>query len=139
MRRRVFMQALAAATCFAADSQTSIVRGKLTVREGKPSSVETPEHQSIELEGDESSAKVLGDRRLNGFEIEAKGKFSTPGRFTLNPSHLRPLLVRDKKGDLKLVTYWCEICSIRSFTPGPCACCQRNTEVDLRDPERPEA
>ena len=133
------MQTLAAATAFAADSSAVIVRGKLTVRQGKPSLVETPDNQSIELEGDESTAKVLADRRLNGFEIEAKGKFSAPGRFTVNPSHLRPLLVRDKNGQLKLATYWCEICSIRAFTPGPCACCQRNTDLDLRDPEQPEA
>ena len=129
---------MAAASAFAADSQIVTMRGKLTVREGKPSSVETPEHQSIELEGDEPTGKVLGDKRLNGFEIEARGKFSAPGRFTLSAAHLRPLLVRDKNGQMKLVTYWCEICSIRAFTPGPCACCQRYTELDLRDPEHPD-
>jgi hypothetical protein len=131
------MQAMAAATCFAADSQTTSVRGKLIVREGNPSAVETPEHQTIELDGDEPTKKVLGDARLNGFEIQAQGKFSTPVRFSLSLAHLRPLLVRDK-GQWKLVTYWCEICSIRAFTPGPCACCQRNTELDLRDPEHPD-
>src|SRR5262245_45012873 len=77
MRRRLFLQAMAAAsTAFAADSQVVIVRGKLSVREGRPSSVTTPENQSIELDGDEPTQKVLSDRRLNGYEIEAKGKFS---------------------------------------------------------------
>jgi len=91
----------------------------------------------VKLDGDEPTKKVLGDARLNGFEIQAQGKFSTPVRFSLSLAHLRPLLVRDK-GQWKLVTYWCEICSIRAFTPGPCACCQRNTELDLRDPEHPD-
>ena len=31
------------------------------------------------------------------------------------------------------VYYWCDVCTIRGFTPGPCACCQ--AEVELR--ERP--
>ena len=88
MRRRLFLQAMAAATAFAADSQIATVRGKLMVREGKPSTVETPESESIALDGDEPTQKVLNDRRLNGFEIEAKGKFSAPGRFTLSAAHL---------------------------------------------------
>ena len=51
MRRRLFLQAMAAATAFAADAQTTVVRGKLVVREGK-SSVVTPDNQTIELDGE---------------------------------------------------------------------------------------
>jgi len=40
-------------------------------------------------------------------------------------------------GKLKLVTYWCDICAIRAYTPGPCVCCQRETTLDLRDPDQP--
>jgi len=119
----------------AADTGESVtVRGKLTVREGKPASVETPDHKTVQLDGDDSTLKVLADDRLNGFEIQAKGKFTAPGRFTIVPIHARSLLVQEK-GRLKLVTYWCDICAIRAFTPGPCACCQRETTLDLRDPE----
>jgi hypothetical protein len=122
----------------AADTGESVtLRGKLTVREGQPSSVETPEHQTVRLAGDESTLKVLADGRLNGFEIQAKGKFTAPGRFTIDPIHTRSLLVQEK-GRLKMVTYWCDICAIRAFTPGPCACCQRETTLDLRDPEHPD-
>lgn len=138
MRRRLFLQAMAAATCLAAESDSGVLRGKLVVREGKPTTALTPDGQSIDLDADEPSQKVLGDKRLNGFEFEARGKFATPSRFTLNPAHTRPLLVRDK-GELRLVTYWCEICSIRAYTPGPCACCQRYTDLDLRDPQHPSA
>jgi hypothetical protein len=46
----------------------------------------------------------------------------------------RAVLVR-QGGRLKYVTYWCEVCSIRSYAPGPCWCCQRETTLDLRDPD----
>jgi hypothetical protein len=36
-----------------------------------------------------------------------------------------------------MVTYWCEVCAIRTYTPGECMCCQENTELDLRDPDLP--
>jgi len=123
---------------FAADTHDSVtLRGKLIVREGKPTAIEAPDHKMIQLTGDDSMLKVLADIRLNGFEIQAKGKFTAPDRFTLNPAHTRSLLVH-KDGGLKMVTYWCDICSIRAYTPGPCACCQRETAVDLRDPDHPE-
>ena len=126
------------AFCFAADTAEQItLRGKLIVREGKPTAVETPDHKTVELDGDESTRKVLADGRLNGFEIQTKGKLTAPGRFTINPLHTRSMLVHEK-GGLKMITYWCDICAIRSYTPGPCACCQRETTVDLRDPDHPE-
>jgi hypothetical protein len=133
----MFLHALAAATCLAAENQAPAVRGKLVVREGKSPAVETPMSPNIELDGDEPTLQVLNDRRLHGMEIQARGKFAAPGRFTVSAAHLRPVLVNEK-GQWKLPTYWCDICSIRAYTPGPCACCQRNTDLDLRDPENPE-
>jgi hypothetical protein len=132
---RLWFSILALVFCLAADTPDSAtVRGKLTVREGKPATVETSDGKTVQLDGDDSTLKLLADSRLNGFEIQAKGKFTAPGRFTVNPIHTRALLVQEK-GRLKMVTYWCDICSIRSFTPGPCACCQRETTLDLRDPD----
>jgi hypothetical protein len=123
-----------AALCVAADSKQSVlVRGKLIVREGQPTVMETAEHKSIKLEGDDGTLKVLGDPRVNGFEAQAKGRFAAPDRFVIDPPHTHPLLVR-KDGHLKLVSYWCDICTIRSYTPGPCACCQKDTTLDLIDP-----
>ena len=110
------------------------LRGKLVLRDGKPPVVETAEHKLVTLDGDEPTRKVLGDLRLNGFEVEAKGRFTAPDRFLIDPIHTRALLVR-QGGKLRMVTYWCDICSIRSFTPGPCVCCQRETTLDLRDPD----
>jgi hypothetical protein len=123
-----------AALCVAADSKQSVlVRGKLIVREGQPTVMETTEHKSIKLEGDDGTLKVLADPRVNGFEAQAKGRFAAPDRFVIDPPHTHPLLVR-KDGHLKLVSYWCDICTIRSYTPGPCACCQKDTTLDLIDP-----
>jgi hypothetical protein len=129
---------LAALACLiAAEPQQSVsVRGKLTVHEGAPASVETPDHKLVTLDGDAVTRKVLSDERLNGFAIEARGHFTAPDRFAIDPSHTHSLLVR-QNGRLKLVSYWCNICSIRAYTPGPCVCCQRETTLDLLDPDKP--
>jgi hypothetical protein len=111
------------------------MRGKLIVHDGQPAEVETAEHKIVKLDGDESTRKVLGDSRLNGFQVEAHGHFTAPDRFLIDPIHTHALLVR-QDGELKLVTYWCNICSIRAYTPGPCVCCQRETTLDLRDPDQ---
>jgi hypothetical protein len=123
-----------ASSLFAADLRPgAAVRGKLSVREGKPASLETAEHKIITLEGDDTTSKLLGDGRLNGFEVEARGRFIAPDRFRIDPSHTHSLMVR-QDGRLKLITYWCDVCSIRAYTPGPCVCCQKETTLDLRDP-----
>ena len=122
-----------AAACLAADTHQHVtVRGKLIVREGQPTAVETAEHKTIPLDGDENTRKVLGDGRLNGFEIQVKGHFEGE-RFVVGPMHQHSMLVQ-KDGHLKMVTYWCEVCSIRSYTPGLCVCCREETALDLRDP-----
>src|ERR1044072_7612039 len=115
-------------------SKSTVLEGRLKVQQGKAPVVETKDHQSIILEGDETATKVLNDARLNGYEVQARGHMSGQYRFVVDPSHNHSLLVRDK-GKLKLVSYWYDICSIRSFTPGPCVCCQRETALDLLDPD----
>jgi hypothetical protein len=135
MRFCLCLLVLVVVSAFAADSPAGeAVRGKLVLRDGKPPALETAEHKLVALDGDEPTRKVLGDRRLNGFEIEAKGRFTAPDRFLIDPIHTRALLVR-QDGKLRMITYWCDTCSIRSFTPGPCVCCQRETTLDLRDPD----
>ena len=124
-----------AALAYAADPQSTTLRGKLTVEEGRPATLETPDHQRIQLDGDPPTRKVLGDTRLNGFDIQVKGHYTAPGRFQLDGMHTHSLLV-NRDGHLKLVTYWCDVCSIRAYTPGPCVCCQQETVLDLRDPDK---
>jgi hypothetical protein len=137
MRFCLCLLALTAISALAADSHPGeTLRGKLVLSDGKPPAVETAEHKRVILDGDEPTRKVLGDRRVNGFEVEAKGRFTAPDRFLIDPIHTHSLLVR-QGGKLKMITYWCDTCSIRSFTPGPCVCCQRETTLDLRDPDEP--
>jgi hypothetical protein len=114
--------------------QSETLRGTLHVPDSGPATVATADHRAVALDGDEPTRRVLADRRLNGFSIEAKGHFTSADRFLLDPSHLRSLLVR-QDGKLKLITYFCDVCNIRAYIPGPCACCQRETVLELRDPD----
>ena len=112
------------------------VSGKLTQRPGQPPAVETAAHKLVTLEGDEGAMKVLNDKRLNGTELEATGHFTAPDRFVLDPNHAQTVLAR-KDGKLKMISYWCDVCSIRTYEPGPCWCCQAETVLQLRDPDAP--
>jgi len=128
----------AAALCLAADSKQSVtVRGKLVVKDGQTAVLETADHKTIKLDGDNNTLKVLGDTRLNGFQAQAKGHFEAPDRFMIDPPHTKPLLV-EKDGHLKLISYWCDVCTVRASTPGPCVCCQKETALDLIDPDHEE-
>ena len=119
----------------AADKLASeTVRGKLIVREGKPTVIQTPEGRQIQVDGDTPTHKILNDTRVNGFEVQARGHFTSADRFQIDPQHTHALLVHDH-GSLKMITYWCDVCSIRAYAPGPCVCCQKETTLDLRDPD----
>ena len=139
MRFCVFLFAILGAALWAADGPIApapaTVHGKLIVHEGQPAQVQTA-GGLVRLDGDDDTRKILGDARLNGFQVEARGHFTAPGQFLIDPIHTHSFLVR-QGGKLKLVTYWCDICSIRAYTPGPCVCCQRETTLDLRDPDQP--
>lgn len=108
------------------------LRGKLVVRSGEAPMLETAEHKRIGLDGDTPTRKVLHDPRVNGFEVEATGHFTGPDKFLIDPQHTRALVVRED-GKAKMITYWCDVCYIRAYAPGPCVCCQKDTDLDLRD------
>jgi hypothetical protein len=120
---------------FAAVPPPEILRGKLTIHEGRPASLETADHKTVLLDGDETTSSVLTDSRLDGFDVQARGHFTSPGHFLIDPSHTHSLLVR-KDGHLKLITYFCGLCNIRAYTPGPCVCCQQETTLDLVDEDK---
>src|SRR4051794_7555385 len=108
----------AAALCLAAEAdihQGVTVRGKLIVEEGKPTVIETSDGRRMRLDGDNPTRKVLSDSRLNGFEVQARGHLTAPDQFTIDPMHTHGFMV-DRGGHLKMVTYWCEVCSIRAYT-----------------------
>jgi hypothetical protein len=137
MKLSLCLLAFAGALLAADNIKTETLRGKLIIQADKPPVVETADHGRVLLDGDVPTIKVLHDERINGFEMQARGHFTAPGRFTIDPQHTRALLVHDvhDHGRAKMVTYWCEVCGIRAYTPGPCVCCQAETELDLRDPD----
>ena len=57
------------------------------------------------------------------------------GVFEINPIYLAALYAY-KDGARKRVTYWCDVCAIRTYSPGPCWCCREETALDLRDPDK---
>ena len=134
MRPWLPLLALLAVASLAAAAGSVSVRGKLVQQPGKPPAVETRDGKRIALDGDEPTRGVLNDKRLAGFDLEAKGRFTAPGRFQVDPIHTRAMFVF-KDGKARLITYWCDTCSIRTYTPGLCWCCQEETTLDLRDPE----
>ena len=132
MRVCVWLLVCALLPCLGETPQSETVRGKLKNQDGGAPALETAGHQTIRLEGDQATTGVIRDQRLDGAEIEAKGRFIAPDKFLIDPIHTKAILVH-RDGHLKLVTYWCDVCSIRTYTPGPCWCCRRETTLDLRD------
>jgi hypothetical protein len=118
----------------AAEPKTETIEGKLIVHAGAPALLETAEHRTIELDGDAPMQKVLHDDRLNDMTVHAAGHFTAPGKFLLDPQEKHGLLVH-KGGTVRAITYWCKVCNLRSYTPGPCVCCGGDTDLDLHEPE----
>lgn len=116
----------------AAEPKTVTIEGKLLIRAGAPAVLEIAPNQSIELDGDAPTRKVLHDERVSSMQAQVTGHYTARAKFLIDPQHKRALLVR-KDGKLKMITYWCEVCGIRAYTPGPCVCCQGETDLDLRD------
>ena len=133
---RVCLCWLAIVVCgFAGDPiKSDTLRGKLIVRAGEPAAIETADHRRVLLDGDQPTRKVLHDERVNGFEVEAHGHFTAPDRFLIDKQHTHSLLVQHD-GQLQMITYWCDVCGIRAYAPGPCVCCQEETTLELRDPD----
>jgi hypothetical protein len=133
MRFCLCILALAAFSASAASAYGEMLRGRLVVNAGKPAVIETADQRQVRLDGDEDTRKVLQDPRLNGFEIEAQGRFTAPGQFLIDPIHTRAMMAH-QDGKLKMITYFCDVCNIRTNVPGSCVCCQRETTLELRDP-----
>jgi len=112
------------------------VRGKLLPGGAGPSFVELSSGKRIQLAGDRETLKVLADPRLKGVELEAHGRFTDSGRFEVGHIHARNLFVI-QDGKKLMISYWCDVCSIRTYSPGTCMCCQEETALDLRESIEP--
>lgn len=106
--------------------------GKLVQPENGPAYLAIESGKKVALTGDEPTQAVLRDKRLAGMRLEALGHYAAPDRFEVDPIHTRALFVH-KDGKRMQVTYWCDVCYIRTFSPGKCWCCQKETDLDLRE------
>jgi len=124
--------ALAPAVFASAETGTAL-RGKLTKVPGDLPALQTAEGKLVPLTGDADTVGVLGDARLAQADFEVIGK-QDGEKFTINPIYTAALFAY-KNGKRLRVTYWCDVCSIRTYTPGLCWCCREETALDLRDPD----
>ncbi len=133
MTRRIFPAfTLLAAVLLRAESQPASLRGKLTQPPGKPPRLTLPSGVEVLLEGDDQTTGVLRDGRLSNADFEVRGKYTPSGSFRILPIYKGAMFVH-KDGKRLFVTYWCEVCSIRTYTPGKCWCCQDETALDLKE------
>lgn len=132
-REFLFSLALCGLPAFGADPAPASVRGKLV--DGP--AIVTKEGKRIELTGDEATMGVLRDQRVLGVadDFEADGHFTGANKFAINPIHTRSLFTYHN-GKKQMITYWCDVCYIRTYTPGKCWCCQEQTKLDLIDPDK---
>ena len=131
-RRTILFAAWAARSVFGQiPEQRSLIRGRLTQINGQAQL--QVDGRMFHVSGDSPTDKILHDERLNGRVFEVKGHVSEPGGFAINPIETRPMVVIDGAKRSR-VTYYCDVCSIRTYSPGPCMCCQAETRLDLIDP-----
>jgi len=130
-RRTILFAAWASPFCFGQLKAESVLSGRLV--QGGKTALLTLEGKTIGVAGDEPTDKILHDARLNGRVFEAKGRWSGAGAFTIDPIETRSLVVLEGAKRSR-VTYYCDVCSIRTYSPGPCMCCQAETRLDLIDP-----
>ncbi len=115
-------------------SGRDVLRGKLGAgKKGHPVLLLSG-GRSVRLEADIDSTGVLTDSRLLGDDFEVLGKRVNEGLFRVDPIQTTAIFVY-RDGKKWLITYWCDVCYIRTYTPGKCACCQKETDLDLRDPD----
>lgn len=129
MLRRTLLALPFAAIARAAAFQS--LTGKLVRRDGQPPLLEVS-GRLIPLEGEPETMQVLEDSRLNGAELELIGRESA-NRFTVGPFYESKSMLVRRGGKRYTISYWCEICSIRTYTPGKCMCCREETELSLQE------
>jgi hypothetical protein len=134
MERRRFLMFLpvSAALLRAAEN---VARGKLTKAPTGEPALQASDGKLILLSGDPDTVGVLKDERLSNADFEVVGQTTPAGRFDINPIHKRALFSY-KDGKRLMVTYWCDVCAIRTYTPGICWCCRQETALDLIEPDK---
>jgi hypothetical protein len=113
----------------AAASDFVTIRGTLVAPSGQapgpddPLIVSIAGGKKVTLTGDIFSQGQLRDQRLAGRTWEFEGVYLPTGELEIQR------LFTVKAGKRYKVTYWCEVCAIRTHEPGRCMCCQDETEL----------
>jgi hypothetical protein len=129
MNRRYFLALSVVLPAFG--GETSSFRGKLVQPSSGKAALQLPDGRLLVLSGDAETEAVLSDERLRGADFEVAGKLAGT-TIQINPIHTASIWVH-KGGKRLRVTYWCDICAIRTTTPGLCQCCREETVLDLRE------
>jgi hypothetical protein len=129
LRRTLGFLLLAAPFAFA--QSRSSIRGKLIQHPGENPFLEVSGHR-VALEADEDTWKVLRDERLAAADVELLGAAKDADHFSVAGTEVHPVFVW-KNNKRLYVTYWCDVCYIRTYKPGNCWCCQKYTLLDLRE------
>jgi hypothetical protein len=114
-------------------AQPAALRGKLVQADGKPPALETAQHLLVTIEGEPETLAVLDDKRLAGDDVELLGQFKGPDHFAVGPFYTTHSMFVHKDGRKYTVSYWCPVCSIRTYTPGLCVCCRNETNLELEE------
>lgn len=118
---------------FAARAQATLstLRGELQLQDGEP--LLNVKGRKTRLLVDSESKKVMNDPRVPKSDFEVAGS-NSPAGFQVEPIHKQGMFVH-KDGQRLLITYWCDVCYIRTYVPGDCVCCRKYTDLELRTPE----
>ncbi len=127
-RRFLITSLLTAASALRAAERSQSIRG--TLRQTDTPVLQLPNGTRVTLSGDDSTMLVLQDERIADADFEVEGRMQS-GRFLIDGIHLRAMFVH-KDGQRLMVTYWCDVCYIRTYAPGKCWCCQKYTDLDVR-------
>jgi hypothetical protein len=66
---------------------------------------------------------MFADQRVRQMELQINGRIDAKDRFEI----IRVQAVRD--GSLSDVYYYCFVCSITAYAPGPCVCCGEDVKL----------
>jgi hypothetical protein len=133
MHRRTLVFAFLGGAVRLAGGEKPALRGRLVQKPGKKAFLETADRGLIALEGDQETSGVINDPRLAGAELEITGRFTAESRFAIDPYTSKHSVFLHKGGKTYTISYWCEVCAIRTYSPGKCMCCQEETELDLQE------
>lgn len=124
MTRRALFALIAARALLAGEQLRGTLEPERVLR--------TSDGRRVPLTGDDPTLLVLDDKRLHGADFEVDGAWDGK-QFRIGPIHLRSMFVH-RSGQRLAVSYWCDICYIRTWSPGTCWCCQEHTKLDPIDP-----